>query len=150
MSVACLYTHLLLATDGSEGSNHAAALALELAASLHARLTVLHATPLFRPTEMHAHAIIRETYHAARCARDHARRILEPIERRAHAAGIRCETRHVMSDKPWQAILDAVAERGCDAIVMGSRGAHGVRGMLIGSQTDRLLAHCRLPVLVCG
>jgi nucleotide-binding universal stress UspA family protein len=148
--VAGVYSHLLLATDGSEQSSRAAALALQLADTLRARLTVLHVSPVFHPTETYAHAIVRETRRAAQHAREHAHRILDPIEHAAQAAGVPCDPRHVVSDKPWQAILQAVAEQGCDAIVMGSRGRHGVRAMLLGSQADRVLVHSRTPVLVCG
>jgi nucleotide-binding universal stress UspA family protein len=144
-----MFKHVLLATDGSEASSHAVDVAVELARASRGRLTTFHATPVFHPTEMHAHAVMREAQQDAQHSREHARHALGPVERRAHAVGVECEAVHSISDRPWQAIIQTAAERGCDVIVMGSHGKHGLRGLLAGSQVDMVLTHCRTPVLVC-
>lgn len=145
-----MYRHVLLATDGSPASSRAVCVALELARALQARLTVLHTTPVFRPGEMHAHAILREASQDARRSREQAHKALDSVARHAQAAGVECEPLHEVSDTPWRAIIDAATERGCDVIVMGSHGKHGVHGLFSGSQLDRVLIHCQTPVLVCN
>jgi nucleotide-binding universal stress UspA family protein len=143
-----LYKHLLLATDGSEPARRAAAAAIDLARSIRARLTVLYATPVFRPSEMHAHGILREAQLEATRAHAHARNVLDPIDRAAHSAGITCTSMHVVHDKPWRAILEASAEHGCDLIVMGSQGTNLMRALVRGSQAELVIGHSTIPVLV--
>src|SRR5262245_20225984 len=77
-----MFKHVLLATDGSEASSHAVDVAVELARASHGHLTTFHATPAFHPTEMHAHAVMREAQQEARHSREHARHAIGPVERR--------------------------------------------------------------------
>lgn len=52
------------------------------------------------------------------------------------------------SSQPYEAILAAARERGCDLIIMASHGRHGITGMLLGSETQKVLVHSAIPVLV--
>jgi len=63
-------------------------------------------------------------------------------------AGVRCKTLFLTDLQPWRGILRAARREKCDAIAMASHGRGGLRGLLLGSETTRVLAHSRLPVLV--
>jgi nucleotide-binding universal stress UspA family protein len=143
-----MYRHLLLPTDGSELARRAVEHGIRLAQSLGARLTALHVTPRFRPSELHAHAILREAQQDELRSRADAHRILDPVARAAHAAGVACELVHKVGDKPWQTIIEVAAERGCDLVCIGSHGRSGVRALVLGGQTTKLLTHSKLAVLV--
>jgi nucleotide-binding universal stress UspA family protein len=49
---------------------------------------------------------------------------------------------------PWEAILDHAKAQQCDLIVMASHGRRGVAALLLGSETQRVLIHSSLPVLI--
>jgi nucleotide-binding universal stress UspA family protein len=53
-----------------------------------------------------------------------------------------------VSDDPYESILQTAKERKCDLIVMASHGRHGVKGLLLGSETQKVLVHSDIPVLV--
>jgi len=143
-----MYEHILLPTDGSALSREATRRGVAFARALGARATALHVTPVFRPSELHAHAILREVYEEEVRSRAAAHRVLDVVVRIAHHAGVACEPMHRVSDRPWEAILQAAAEEGCDLISMGSHGWSGVRALVLGSTTNKVLAHARLAVLV--
>src|SRR5262249_35740389 len=143
-----MYEHLLLPTDGSALSREAAERGVALARSLGARVTALHVTPVFRPSEMHAHAILREVHEEEGRAHAAAHRVVDAVMRIAHRSGVECEWMHRVSDRPWEAIVQTAAEEGCDLISMGSHGWSGVRALVLGSTTNKVLAHARVPVLV--
>jgi nucleotide-binding universal stress UspA family protein len=63
--------------------------------------------------------------------------------------GVSCDTIQVENEHPYQAIIAAAKDRGCDLIVMSSHGRSGLSGILIGSVTNKVLAHAKRPVLVC-
>ena len=77
-----------------------------------------------------------------------ARALLAKAEAVAKAAGVAYDSLHVTSDRPYAAILEAAEARGCDLIFMASHGQRGIRGLLLGSQTQRVLQHATIPVLV--
>jgi nucleotide-binding universal stress UspA family protein len=145
-----MFKHILMPTDGSKQSQRAAAVAIELARGIGARLTVVHAmppaTPLvfddlmpvaYMPTEEHE----RLVSHAADL-------YLSTIKAKAEAAGVRCHTVKVVSDFPADAIVETARKRHCDLIWMASHGRRGMAALLLGSETQKVLAHAGLPVLV--
>ncbi|MFM9109173.1 MAG: universal stress protein [Prochlorococcaceae cyanobacterium] len=140
--------HLLVATDGSEGSNRAVQQAAELAQGLGARLSVLHVIlPAPLPLTGMGDQLDARTLEAlGQAARAESERILSAAI--AAAAGIAAERLQQSGERPHTAILAAAAERGCDLIVMASHGRRGVVGWLLGSETQRVLAQAPCPVLV--
>jgi nucleotide-binding universal stress UspA family protein len=66
----------------------------------------------------------------------------------AREAGVVYGAVHRVADSPWQVIIDVAAERGCDLIFMASHGRRGVSALLIGSETNKVLTHTKIPVLV--
>jgi nucleotide-binding universal stress UspA family protein len=81
-------------------------------------------------------------------ARNHAERYLAFIDQAATDAAVLCETTWLVNDHPYEAIVNAAQERHCDLIVMASHGRRGMEGLLIGSETQKVLIHSRIPVLV--
>ena len=145
-----MYTNLLIATDGSRLSEKAGVHAIGLAKKLGAKLTAFYAAPDY-PEPMYSEGIVYEMMsrkeYAAIAATD-AQKILAKVAKTAETAGVRCDTRHALSREPWEAILAAAKKNKCDAIVMGSHGRGGLAALLLGSQTQKVLAHSKLPVIV--
>jgi len=145
-----MYTHILVPTDGSQLSDKAVQHALGLAQALNARLTAFYASPEY-PTPIVAEGIVLEPISLAEYearANEQAQRILEPVRARAEAAGVVCNTVHRIAAVPWEAILDTAREVGADAITMASHGRRGLAALLLGSETQRVLIHTELPVIV--
>ena len=85
--------------------------------------------------------------YAAEMAKE-AARILDPVVKQAKAAGIVTDSLHAIAAAPWEAILDAAKKAKCDAVVMASHGRRGVAALLLGSETQKVLTHSKLPVIV--
>jgi nucleotide-binding universal stress UspA family protein len=66
----------------------------------------------------------------------------------AAGAGVTCACTSATSDVPYEAIIDAAAANGCDLIFMASHGRRGLSGLLLGSETQKVLTHSKVPVLV--
>ena len=145
-----MYKHILVPTDGSELSDKALDHALGLARALNARLTVFYASPEY-PTPIVAEGLVLEPISLAEYesrANEQAQRILERTRARAEALGIACDVVHRIASVPWEAILDTAREVGADAITMASHGRRGLAALLLGSETQRVLIHTELPVIV--
>ncbi len=144
------YQHLLVPSDGSERSQRAEDEAMRLALALGARLTLLHvqrlpALPMPGMGERLDPAIL-EALSAA--ARRESEGILSAARSRAEAAGVAAACERVEGEPPHRAILQAVDRLHCDRIVMASHGRRGLRGALLGSETQRVLVQAGVPVLV--
>ena len=146
-----MYKHILIPTDGSTLSAHAVAQGIKLAKSIGARVTGLFAAPAPTPVVFEGAvpvALMQPDEHAALTARA-AARYLSVIEKAAKRAGIAYEGVTVTNEYPAEAILKVAAQRHCDLIVMASHGRRGLAGVLLGSETQKVLTHGKLPVLVC-
>jgi nucleotide-binding universal stress UspA family protein len=77
-----------------------------------------------------------------------ADRFLAVIMRAAKAADVPCDTALQTSDQPYEAIIATAKEKGCDLILMASNGRRGVQAFLLGSETQKVLTHSKIPVLV--
>lgn len=143
-----MYKHVLIPLDGSELSGRAAGDGVRFAQGIGAQLTLLHATPLFHPSGMSAHAVMREAREDEENSRKDAQKVLDPVAQAAKSAGVPCTAIHRVSDKAWQAIVEVAAERGCDLIFMAPHGWSGLRALVLGSQTNKVLANATIPVLV--
>jgi nucleotide-binding universal stress UspA family protein len=146
-----MYQHILFPTDGSGISRRAAQQAIALARAVNARITALHViAPYIEPMPdlmgAYASALTPQDYEKA--AKGEATTLLEKVQAQAREAGVECETRIEMDPAPWNAIVRIAQQLGCDAIVMASHGRRGVSGMILGSETAKVLTHCKVPVLV--
>jgi nucleotide-binding universal stress UspA family protein len=145
-----MYKHMLVATDGSKLSGKAVTQAIALAQALSAKLTAFYASPDY-PMPAFADGVVydpisRKDY-AAMALRE-AEKILGPVKTKAEAGGVECATLHAIAPAPWEAILAAAKKAKCDAIVMASHGRRGLTAVLLGSETQKVLTHSKLPVLV--
>ena len=142
-----MFRKLLVATDGSELSQKAIDTAVGLARSLGASLvgvTAVDAYPYVGIGQMEPAAYGEFQALASAQAFDR----LSALEQAAKVAGVPCQTLSRQGQSPARAILDTAAEQGCDAIVMASHGRRGVSALLLGSETQHVLAEAGLPVIV--
>jgi nucleotide-binding universal stress UspA family protein len=147
-----MFRHILLPTDGSELSDRAARIAIALAKSLHARLTAIHVIPPYLPpipdmTFGYTHMISEEEYE--RSVRKEAGEILAKVVSEARNAQVGCDILVEVAAAPWEAIVKAAEGNRCDLIAMASHGRRGLAGLLLGSETQKVLTHSSIPVLVC-
>ena len=77
-----------------------------------------------------------------------AAKILQSVENAARDAGVPCDTVCAVSDEPYAAIIKTADEKGCDLIAMASHGRKGIKGLLVGSETQKVLTHSHQPVIV--
>jgi len=135
--------------DDFDLSQRALSLGLMLARLCDARLVALHAIPPFNSlacaTELLA---ATEVEYCDQAIKDSADR-LEQVKRIANAAHVGCECHHSFGEHPYEAILSAAGEHRCDLIVMASHGRHGLDKLMLGSETQKVLAASTIPVLVC-
>jgi nucleotide-binding universal stress UspA family protein len=145
-----MFKHILIPTDGSRVSTEAAKAGVRLARRLGARVTGFFAAPPATPIVYRDALPVGYTTpeHHEKMIRRAAQAHLTVIERAAKAAGVRCECVTVTSDFPAEAILEAATRRGCDLIFMASHSRRGLKGLLLGSQTHKVLAGSTVPVLV--
>ena len=145
-----MFKHILIPTDGSEISTRATQRGITFAKSLGAQITVLHVSPTYRRLMdegyLMAPDVGRAPWEASMKRR--AQEILDAIGADARKAGVKCHTLHVFNSNTHAAIVDAANKSGCDVIVMGSHGYGAVKGAMIGSETTRVLANSKIPVLV--
>lgn len=145
-----MFRNILVPTDGSPVSLRAIKRAVTLAREQKARVTALHVAPPFRiqgGEDATTFRYVSPQEHASQ-AKAAGRRMLGPIERAAARAGVKCESVHAVSDYPFDEIVRTASRKGCDLICMGSHGRTGLSRLLLGSQTNRVLALSKVPVLV--
>jgi nucleotide-binding universal stress UspA family protein len=145
-----MFKHILIPTDGSEVATKAVRAGIALAKETGARVTGFCADE-WRAPHLHNGGYTVEGHLLAeldRRAREHAERCVGEVKAEAEAAGVTFEPLVVKSARPDEAIVNAAKERGCDAIVMASHGHKGLAGLMLGSVTQRVLTHSKIPVLV--
>jgi nucleotide-binding universal stress UspA family protein len=147
-----MYRHILIPTDGSELAEHAVTNGLALAKSLGAKVSVIvveEPFDWFSVSETAARQISQETAKHAEQIKKHATSVLNRAVNAAKQVGMSCNTIQVEDEQPYQAIIAAAQDKGCDLIVMASHGRSGLSGVLLGSVTNKVLTHTKTPVLVC-
>lgn len=145
-----MYRHLLVPVDDTDLSVEVVGNAVALARSLGARITFFHAVAdaaaSLRGDAELLRATARDAYEYLHLGK--ARELLTKAEAAARALGVPCESRHAVSDKPAQAIVEAARAGGCDLIFMASHGHRSKLGMAFASETLGVLMNAGLPVLV--
>lgn len=143
-----MFQHILVPTDGSLLSASVIDRVLDFARESGAKVTVvtvvepvdfLYATPVD----------LADTQAALRQhGMEQAARFLAEAERRAKALGVQCNVVQVENAHPFRAIIDTAKKAGCDLIAMASHGRRGVSALVVGSETNKVLTHSSIPVLV--
>ncbi len=145
-----MFKHILVPTDGSELSSDTVRRAVTFAKEAGARITFFFAKPDYPMAFYGEGALIDPTTpeRFAEMAEAQAQEILGAAEKQAQAAAVPCTLHSVVSDIPYEAIINAAASTGCDLIFMASHGRRGFSGLLLGSETQKVLTHSKVPVLV--
>ncbi len=147
-----MYRHILIPTDGSELAGHAVTSGLSLAKSVGAKVSVIVVEApfnVFEVPESKARQLPEEFTKHNEQIKKHATSVLNRSAAAAKAAGVSCDTIQVEHEHPYQAIIAAAKDKGCDLIVMASHGRSGLSALLLGSVTNKVLTHTKTPVLVC-
>jgi nucleotide-binding universal stress UspA family protein len=145
-----MFKHILIPTDGSALSRKAVDKGLKLAKSVGARVTGVFAGPSATPIiygDMYPVGYVDPRDHE-RAIKDAGRRYLKVIQDAAKKARVSCDVVQVSSDFPADAILATAKKKRCDAIVMATHGRRGVKGILLGSETQKVLTRATIPVMV--
>lgn len=145
-----MFKHLLVPTDGSQLSEATVTRAVSFAKDTGARITFFYAQPDFPMPIYGEGALIDPTTpeQFAKSAEEEARKILGKAKQIADDAGVVADTDTVVNEVPYEAIIDAADRHGCDLIFMASHGRRGIAGLLLGSETQKVLTHTKIPVLI--
>ena len=146
-----MYRHILIPTDGSELAEQAVTNGLSLAKSVGAKVTVIIvqepnwlAVPSFAE-----HGAFKELDKLTEQIEKHVASALNRAADAAKQAGVPFDTIQVKDAQPYQGIIWTAEEKGCDLIVMASHGRSGLSAVVLGSVTNKVLTHTKIPVLVC-
>ena len=145
-----MFKKILLPTDGSAVSRKAVKQGVALAKSLGAKVVGFFSAEDYRvmmySEYIPSSGISDEEFEeqAAKAAAKH----LAFVEKTAREAGVPYEGLHLISIAPWESIIEAAKKKKCDLIFMGSHGRSGLAGLVLGSQTHKVLTHSKIPVLV--
>jgi nucleotide-binding universal stress UspA family protein len=147
-----MYKHILVPTDGSNLSRKAIKIAAGLARALGARITAIYVVPegvptLFSGDRLYGSGILGRQYREL--VKSEAKKALAVVEIEAGIAGVAYASVRGLAGHPWQAIIRTARSRRCDLIVMASHGRAGLTALALGSETTKVLAHSKIPVLVC-
>ncbi len=145
-----MFKHILVPTDGSQLSSDTAKRAIAFAKETHAKVTFFFAKPDYPVAFYGEGALIDPTTpdKFAEMAEQQAKEILAGHEAAAKAEGVESGSLSSVSDIPYEAIIAAAEESGADLIFMASHGRRGISGLLLGSETQKVLTHSKIPVLV--
>lgn len=145
-----MFRHVLVPTDGSELSGKAVGHAVSFAKDAGARITFYYAKQDF-PLSLYGEGALVEPISPEAFAQmmdTKAKEVLDKALDQAKAAGVQAEATSTVSDSPYMGIIAAAKAGQCDLIFMASHGRRGLSGMLLGSETQKVLTHSSIPVLV--
>jgi nucleotide-binding universal stress UspA family protein len=142
-----MFNRILVPTDGSDITKKAVDTAINLAKSVNAKLYTLSVKEPFpysaisemQPTPPQEFFDAQERIAAAR---------VKEVRETAERMGLQCEGHTVEALHPWEAVIEHARRHECDLIVMASHGRRGVTALLLGSETQKVLTHSKVPVLV--
>lgn len=145
-----MFKNILVPTDGSRLSQKAVKEAIELAKTTSARVTALHVYPKFSGSPYGtfgpAEDVLEEAHKNA--SRADAEKLFAAFRKQTDAAGVSLETVLVESNDVWKQVISTAKKKKCDLVCMASHGRRGVSGVLLGSETIKVLTHSDIPVLV--
>lgn len=148
-----MFKHILLPMDGSSLSERTAQQAIKTAKALGAKITAVHVTGGYNIMLANEYLgtpdipDVRQRFEQEMGA--YAMQILSPVKKAALEAEVECDTVVATGDSTYEMILKQAAQSGCDLIMMASHGKKGLNGVLLGSETQKVLTHSKIPVLVC-
>ena len=145
-----MYRKILVATDGSTLSKKAVRSAIELAGAVGAELVALYVVPRY-PVSYFEGGVTVSTADIARTEKqwaDKGQAVVDAVREAALAEGVKAKATITRSDLVAESILSNVKKYKCDLVVMASHGRKGLKRILLGSETQQVLTHSTVPVLV--
>jgi nucleotide-binding universal stress UspA family protein len=145
-----MFKHILIPTDGSPIANKAVKAGVRFAREIGAKVTAYQAIgALLTHIDDEGYVIDPKMYEDfERRAREVAQKRLDAIGKLARGAGVAFDSVVTTVDAPYRGIIEAANKRKCDVIFMASHGRRGMSGLFMGSVTQKVLTHCKIPVLV--
>lgn len=146
--VGAMYRKILVPTDGTEFAESAIEHAVALAKQFKAQIIGVTVIPPLATMAVDGVIVSQLPDEYAAWAKQTADQRLAVIERAAGAAGVTCDLVKIDREDAWDGIIKAANEKGADLIVMASHGRRGLSALLLGSETQKVLTHSKVPVLV--
>ncbi len=145
-----MYKRILVATDGSTLSKKAVRNAIDLAGAIGAELVALYVVPRYPVSYFEGGVTIsmQDVEQTEKQWSDKGQAIVDAVQQTAQAEGIKAKAVVVRSDLVAESIMSAAKKHKCDLIVMASHGRKGIKRVLLGSETQHVLTHSTVPVLV--
>jgi nucleotide-binding universal stress UspA family protein len=145
-----MYQRILVATDGSTLSKKAVNTAISLAALCGAELVALKVVPRY-PQSYFEGSIplsVEDVKRVEKQWSEDGQAVVDAVKKTAAAKGVTVKAVTVKSDLVSDAVIAAATKHKADLIVMASHGRRGIKRLLLGSETQHVLTHSHIPVLV--
>lgn len=145
-----MYQRILVATDGTTLSKKAVKSAIELAALCGAELVAVKVVPRYPQSYFEGGIALQpeEVQRVETQWADEGQAVVDAVKKTALARGVTTKAITVKSDIVSDALLAAAKKHQCDLIVMASHGRKGIKRLLLGSETQHVLTHASMPVLI--
>ncbi len=143
-----MFSRILIATDGSDVSLRAAAVAVDLAKRLGIGVYAFHVAAPYENAFFVTDIYVDQDFYQSQTIA-YATRSLSDIVKLAQDAGVPCASGYKLEKNTYAAILSAAETEHCDLIVMGSHGKRGLDRLLLGSETQKVILNGQIPVMVC-
>ena len=143
-----MFKHILISTDGSRVSNKAAKAGIALASALGAKVTAYCAIEPLQPLYVEGYVDQRMIEAIEDRARKTAQKLVTAIGKVAKSAGVPFASLVTQPNTAYEGIIAAAKKRKCDAIFMASHGRRGLSRLIMGSVTQKVLTHSKIPVVV--
>ncbi len=145
-----MYQRILVATDGAELSSKAVTSAIEMAALCGAELVAAYVVPRYPQSYFEGGMALQpeEVQRVEKQWSDKGQSVVDAVKQAAAAKGVKTQAITLTSDVVSDALISAASKYQCDLIVMASHGRRGIQRLLLGSETQHVLTHASIPVLV--
>ena len=145
-----MFDNILVPSDRSSLSQKAVKEAIALAKVTGSKITLLHVYPKFSGSPYGTYGPAEDVLEEAhnRQSREQAEKLFASVRKQADAAGVPFASVLVESNDVWKQIIAVARKRKCDLICMASHGRRGLSGVVLGSETHKVLTHSDIPVLV--
>ena len=145
-----MYQRILVATDGSALSKKAVRSAIDLAAAIDADLVALYVAPRYPVSYFEGGMAVsmQEIARTEKLWADKGQAVVDAVQQSAKAEDVKAKAIVTKSDLVAESIMAAARKHKCDLVVMASHGRKGIKRVLLGSETQHVLTHSTVPVLV--
>ncbi|WP_343713034.1 universal stress protein [Inquilinus sp.] len=143
-----MFKHILIPTDGSPLAEQAVDRGIRLANGFRAQVTLVTVTEPFSVFSLKPLQLSLTESEYAEAMQQRGRDLLAAGAALAQELGVPLDPVVIEDEHPYDAIIEVADARGCDLIAMASHGRRGVSALVLGSETQKVLTHCEIPVLV--